>query len=323
MKLRNLVKYKQLVDSIDDIKIRRSINIKISTLLADLNTHEYDSANLKEEIEGCHLAVLKNLEELSDHLNSFKKQLNKTVETLEQPFYEKSKEIYKQRLNDSIQAKIDRQVFNNVLHNNEFKTLLTNRINLYVSSQYAGLQLAPGNGELTNHLVACNPLYLMDESEDMFRHIRNWRQPAYQNRLRYYNIDENQKDLLHELPANTLGLIVVVNWFNFRPIKIIKKYLQSMMKRLRPGGVIVFTYNNCDYPKAIDKVSELYYCYTTSKKVKDLCTQLGYNIIASYDRGYDELDMGISWLEIAKPGKRNTIKKSETMGLIKQLGVNE
>jgi hypothetical protein len=91
---------------------------------------------------------------------------------------------------------------------------------------------------------------------------------------------------------------------------------------LRPGGIIIFTYNNCDYPKAVDKVNEMYYCYTTSIKVKDVCIQLGYEIINSFDEGYDELDMGISWLEIQKPGTRSTIRLAETMGMIKQLGEN-
>ena len=46
------------------------------------------------------------------------------------------------------------------------------------------------------------------------------------------------------------------------------------------------------------------------------------NIINSFDKGYDELDMGISWLEIKKPGKRTTIRRTETMGQIKNLGEN-
>ena len=96
-----------------------------------------------------------------------------------------------------------------------------------------------------------------------------------------------------------------------------------MMKALRPGGVVVFTYNNCNYPKGVDKVDEMYYCYTTDTEIKQMCVQLGYDIITGFDKGYDELDMGISWLEIKKPGTRNSIRLKETMGMIKNLGENE
>jgi len=320
--LRNLVKYKQMVESINFDTVRRDINSRLSEVSNDLDLHEFDAHNLKDSMLHKHLKVLDILEDWSLNLNTFREEIAKLATTLEEPYYEKSKEIYKMRMNDSVQDKMDRQIFSNILYNQEFKTLLQDRISIYADAQYAGLQIAPGNGDITNLLVSCNPLYLMDESEDMFRHIRNWREPAYQRRLRYYKIDEKEDDILNEIPRNQLGLIVALNWFNFRPMKIIKKYLQSMMQVLRPGGVIIFTYNNCDYPKAIDKVDEMYYCYSTSIQVKDTCRQIGYNIIESFDKGYDELDMGISWLEIKKPGKRTTIRRTETMGQIKNLGEN-
>ena len=156
----------------------------------------------------------------------------------------------------------------------------------------------------------------------MLKQIRKWRNPAYQRRIRYYLVDDTHTDPLHELPQKQLGIVIAVNWFNFKPLKIIRKYLESILTVLRPGGIVLFTYNNCDYPKAVDKVDEMYYCYTTSTKVKDVCIQLGYEIINSFDEGYDELDMGISWLEIKKPGIRSTIRLAETMGKIKQLGEN-
>jgi SAM-dependent methyltransferase len=320
--LRNLVKYKQMVESIDFDTIRRNINSSLSEVSNDLDLHDFDVQNLKDSMLQKHLMVLNILEDWSLDLNTFREEIHKQATTLEEPYYEKSNEIYTMRMNDSVQEKMDRQIFNNILYNEEFNTLLQDRIRIYADSQYAGLQLAPGNGDITNLLVCCNPLYLIDDSDDMFRHIRNWREPAYQRRLRYYTVDEKEQDILKEMPRNQLGLIVALNWFNFRPMKIIKKYLQSMMQVLRPGGVIIFTYNNCDYPKAIDKVDEMYYCYSTSKVVKDTCIQLGYEIINSFDKGYDELDMGISWLEIKKPGTRNTIRRSETMGHIKNLGEN-
>ena len=323
MKLRNVIKYKQLIKSLDDIGLRKNINKQLTDVLTDLNIHEFDSDNLKENIAGNHLEVLKNLEDMSNNLNKFREKLQQLVNDLEQPYYEKSKDIYKMNLAQSTQEKMDRQVYKDLLHNESSRQLLKDRIGLYVGTQYPGLHISPGYGEITNQLVSLNPLYLMDDSIDMLKKIKGWRQPQYQARLRYYVIDNNNTDPMHELPQNQLGLIVAVNWFNFKPVKVIKQYLESMLKVLRPGGVVVFTYNNCNYPKGVDKVDEMYYCYTTDTQIKQMCIQLGYDIIRSFDEGYDELDMGISWLEIKKPGTRNTIRRAQTMGLIKNLGENE
>ena len=323
MELRNIIKYKQLIESLDDIGLRKTINKQLTAVLTDLNTHEFDSDNLKENIAGNHLEVLKNLEDMSNNLNKFREKLQDLVDDLEQPYYEKSKDIYKMNLAQSTQEKMDRQVYKDLLHNESSRQLLKDRIRLYIDVKYPGLHIAPGYGEITDQLVSLNPLYLMDDSVDMFKEIKGWRQPQYQRRLRYYTVDNNHNDPMHKLPQNQIGLIVAVNWFNFKPVKVIKQYLESMLKVLRPGGVVVFTYNNCNYPNGVDKVDEMYYCYTTDTQIKQMCIQLGYDIIKSFDEGYDELDMGISWLEIKKPGTRNTIRRAETMGLIKNLGENE
>ena len=163
-------------------------------------------------------------------------------------------------------------------------------------------------------VVSLNPLYLMDDSVDMFKEIKGWRTPQYQRRLRYYTVDDNHNDPLHELPQNQIGLIVAVNWFNFRPVKVIKQYLESMMKALRPGGVIVFTYNNCDYPIGVDNFNNSYYTYTPGHLVKAACTHYGFNIIASFD-----MEKNVSWLEIQKPGTRSSIKGGQSLGAIKHL----
>jgi len=323
MKLRNIIKYKRLIESLDDIGLHKKINKQITSVLTDLNTHKFDSDSLKQNIVQNHLEILKNLEDMSNNLNKFREKLQNVVNELEQPYYEKSKDIYKMNLAQSTQEKMDRHVYKDLLHNESSRQLLKDRIGSYVDNRYPGLNISPGYGEITDQLVSFTPLYLMDDSADMFKEIKSWRQPQYQRRLRYYTIDNNHNHPMHELPQNQIGLIVAVNWFNFRPVKVIKKYLESMIKVLRPGGVVVFTYNNCNYPKGVDKVDEMYYCYTTDTQIKQMCIQLGYDIIKSFDEGYDQLDMGISWLEIKKPGTRNTIRNAETMGIIKHLGENE
>ena len=118
--LRNLVKYKQMVDSIDFDTIRRNINSSLSEVSNDLDLHEFDVQNLKDSMLQKHLKVLNILEDWSLDLNIFREEIDKLATTLEEPYYEKSKEIYKMRMNDSAQDKMDRQIYNDILYNEEF-----------------------------------------------------------------------------------------------------------------------------------------------------------------------------------------------------------
>jgi hypothetical protein len=81
-------------------------------------------------------------------------------------------------------------------------------------------------------------------------------------------------------------LIVAVDYFNFRPLRLIEKVsCWNVAHALRPGGVAIFTFNNCDYPIGVDNFQNLYYTYTPGHLVKDACTNIGFKILASFDLG--------------------------------------
>ena len=96
--LRNLVKYKQMVESINFDTVRRDINSRLSEVSNDLDLHEFDAHNLKDSMLQKHLKVLDILEDWSLNLNTFREEIAKLATTLEEPYYEKSKEIYKMRM---------------------------------------------------------------------------------------------------------------------------------------------------------------------------------------------------------------------------------
>ena len=86
MELKNLVKYKQLILSLDDTSLRKNINTQLSDMLVDLDVHEVDYDNLKQTITDRHLEILKNLEDISTDLNKFRQHLKDEVKKLEEPY---------------------------------------------------------------------------------------------------------------------------------------------------------------------------------------------------------------------------------------------
>jgi len=320
MQLRNLVKYKQLVKNLDDKGLHKNINSKLSAMLADINLHEFDSNNLKEKMQANHLEVLKNLEDLSDNLNKFRTDLANTVKQLEQPYYEKSNLIYKEHQLMHPENRRSRLRENNLIHNDESKQLLVDTVDTYINSQYAAMQLSPGYGDITKHILAGTPLYIVDDDHLMLEQFQGeFFNETMIRRTNFYSMNDSDDDPLLRLPKGQIGFCVIIDYFNFKTVDIIRKYLQSLYNIMRAGGVVIFTFNNCDYPKGIDKVDEMYYCYTTESEMQTICKELGFEIIKLVARDYDELDNGISWLEIKKPGELSTIRAGQGLAQIMDL----
>lgn len=317
--LRKYVRYNKLVQNMDFNLIRRSINEQLSSVQTDLAINDFDTAGLKTSISGKHLEILKILEDIDSDLNRFKQGLKQTVKELAIPYYTKSEQIEKHSVELPRVEKLSRLKMSDLLYNEESKQLLINAITSHIHAKYAVCQIQPGYGEITTHIVAGTPMYIV-ETED-FPSVVNTDlfNPVMKRRINWYSMYEKGADPLYKLPQGQIGCVVVIDYLNFKTVPTIKTFLNSIYNVLRSGGVAIFTYNNCDYPKGIDKVDEMYYCYTTEEEMTSVCNEVGFEIIRSVVRGYDELDNGISWLEVKKPGELSSIRAAQGLATIENL----
>src|SRR6056300_204997 len=100
----------------------------------------------------------------------------------------------------------------------------------------------PWNKLIIDKLVSSDPLYILTKDIDQTKEIVSVYPNLYQQRLLIYN----EEDMFQYLPKDQLGIIALFDVFTYLTFPKIKSYLRRLLPLLSPGGVIIFTYNNCD-----------------------------------------------------------------------------
>lgn len=172
--------------------------------------------------------------------------------------------------------------------------------------------------EVSNGLVGGEPLYVCDFNTKSMKQCVEKFNPEYQQKICQYKIKNKGSDF-SELPQGQFSFILCWNVFNYATIEVIKQYLTELTKLLRPGGVIMMSYNNCDIMESMLLTELKMASYMPKRHLVSLCEELSFDIIASYDivNELDELPFThISWLELKKPGNLDTTKAHTVLGQI-------
>lgn len=187
------------------------------------------------------------------------------------------------------------------------------RIRRYITWQYPGMVIRPSDETWADMMVAMEPLYLIDVMQDLFGPIRRRFTEQYQRRLCYYHIDEfGSEPVLGQLPQNQFGLIVVWNFLDFKPIEIIEHYLAQFHAVLRPGGVVIFTFNDCDQERGVRHCEpNIYMPYTPGTKITQFAESLGFAVQQRYQGVGD-----VAWLELHKSGKLDSMRAASSVAQV-------
>jgi SAM-dependent methyltransferase len=129
--------------------------------------------------------------------------------------------------------------------------------------------------------------------------------------MKRYDLENTKQILFPELPKEQFGFILACNFIDKFPLPIIEAYLSEIFNLLRPGGVMLFTFNDCDIPHNIQLVERGYRPYTPGKEVRKLIKKLGYEILNHHSESY-----GIAWFEIKKPGEIRSSRGGQPLGKI-------
>lgn len=253
--------------------------------------------------------IMSTLTSFALTLDEIKQQLKLRRDALEPDYLQTSQRIYEHEMPlESNQYILDRRL----KMDSDSATLLTSRLHNLADWRLPGMILRPGTESFVEDLVPMDPLYLVDQHQDLLTPSVIKFTPEYQRRLRQYVIDERRGgEFLSILPSNQFGLVFAYNYFNYKPIGVITQYLDQLYHKLRPGGTLIMTFNDCDTEQGVGLAERFFMCYTPARMIVAHAERVGFEIANYYNGAGD-----VSWLELTKPGKIVSIRGGQTLAKI-------
>ena len=312
MRLSQLLKYKLDLQKQNSEKIEQDINDHIGHVnqLA-MNSERMLEAEFFQNLN----AKYRNLFPLIQDIEQTKKakiaELDKKISDWDKQYFIDSYNMYETQ-HKIADVATNRDIRRLYTYGN-VKEIIQSRIYRYVNWQYPSLEIGPGDGEYTEQMIAGDPLYIVDVHQEFLDATKNRFNEFYATRrLRSYLV-KNDYDL-SMLPQKQMGFVLAWNVFNYFPLEAIKSYLVEIKKTMRPGGILMFSYNNSDRWQGAEMVENAFMCHTPKHMLLPLVESLGFNVLDSKD-----YDPTVSWVELEVEGKLQTNKAHQVLGSVIQI----
>jgi hypothetical protein len=309
MKLSSLIAYKSLLEDMIPLDSVPLAHDKLAPVLHTVQSNEVQFANLTEQLEVDYRAVLEKLDQFDQTAEKIKNQINELVSQNESVYYENSTQLHRQMQQyDSNEYILNRQQPLTI----EVKELIIARLQLRGDWRHPGMIIRPGREDWINLLVGCDPLYLVDTNKELLDPALLRFNEQYQRRLRTYVVDESLPDsILTQLPSGQFAFCLVYNFFNFKPIELVIKYLSELFYKLKPGGIVALTINDCDRAGAVKLAESGFKCYTPKQAIIEHCRILGFELTTSF-----HIDAASTWLEFQRPGELTSLRGGQALAQI-------
>lgn len=309
MKLSELVDYLNHIDAFELHQMHHQARRSLDIVIHRIEHSDLQFGKFTQRIKSDGQAIDKSFETFSQTVASIRDHVTDAIAVLHADYLRESLRLFTHEMcHDS-----NEYILNRKLHcDAESTELLYGRILHFSDWRIPGLIFRPAVEKHIEHLVPLDPLYLVDNNFDLLQPAVQQFTPEYRRRLRQYTVSESVgRPILSALPDNQFGYCFAYNYFNFKPMEIICQYLDELWKKLRPGGVFFFTFNDCDRSHGVALAERHFMCYTPGSMIKDHAESLGFEV------SHRHIGLGdIAWLELTKPGDIKSIRGGQTLAKI-------
>jgi SAM-dependent methyltransferase len=283
------------------------------------------------QLENLRSDILNAFDQFENEFDLVKRRVYDQIKKEEQPYLQNSYKTYEDSRNGryewfktpyptknietqqrNLQMHLESILNNRLPINKETQDFIMNRIIRYSNWKSTTMILRPSLEPWMHKMVASDPLYLVDENYDLLTPIMSQFNEAYQRRLHPYVIREDQEqDILWQLPDDQFSLILAWNYFNHKPFEIVRRYLSELYKKIKPGGILLMTYNDCDRWPGVKAVEAGTGLYTPGVLIQGVAESLGFeqHFIYHYDGPW-------TWVEYRKPGEWRSLRGGQTLAKI-------
>ena len=308
MKLSELVAYRNRLNGLGIDAIRDQARHQLDAVRHIVSEHHIQLGVYSENLNEKSSTVTDSFDQFSNVLTDLKQELNTLIAEQQGSYFAESTRLFEQEMCwDTTDYILNRR-----LHIDEDSNIvMLSRLRSYTDWRVPGMIIRPGTESFIEHLVPLDPLYIVDTHEDLIKPSMDKFGETYRARLRPYVITEDTGPLLDQLPIGQFGLVFAYNFFNYRPIELIEKYLKEVFHRLRPGGVFIMTYNDCDQAHGVALAESSFMCYTPGSRIRDLAEQAGFEIT------FRRTGLGdLTWLELQRPGDITSLRGGQPLAKI-------
>lgn len=309
MKLSDLVDYLNLLDS-DELSPDYSVAMnRFQAIGYTITNHAVQIDNWSADIENKLQNITNSFNDAQQTIEDLKDQLRRLIAQCEPGQYQQSLRLYE----DEMGYETSEYILNRRLAiDSKSEEYLRARLLRYTDWRVPGMIIRPGLEKFIEHLVPLDPLYVVDHHLELLEPALNQFTPQYRRRLRPYTVDDyKNENAMWQLPDGQFGFVFAYNYFNFKPMSVLRRYIDQMYAKLRPGGVALFTFNDCDWRQGVALAEKNFMCYTPGSEIVSHATSLGFEILDRY-RGQGDL----AWLEIKKPGEIESIRGGQSLAKI-------
>ena len=309
MKLSQVVAYLNMLESSNMDPAYGNITDKLDDILHAVKNRDVQYYSTTAELDERLAEVKHSISKFDQSLQTLKQQLRNDVDRLAPEYYAESRKRYEQEMCfETVEHLINRKLS---IEFNDYERL-RNVIKTYTDWRLPGMVLGSRQETFVEDMVPMDPLYLVDHDKELLNAAMRPFTQEYQRRLRPYVINDwKDQEILAAIPTNQFGLVFAYNYFNWKPIEIIERFLIEIYQKLRPGGALIFTYNECDNWYGVGAVENAWMCYTPGSRIQTIARNLGYKIINQCTGTGD-----IAWFEMRKPGEIRSLRGGQVLARI-------
>ena len=262
----------------------------------------------QEEFERDLLRVEEAISELGENFEYYKKQLDDIIQEQQQVYIKRSENMYiSEELPSARQLVKERKL----IMDDENTKRFFDRITQLSDWRYPGMIINCQEQKIIDDMASSDPLYLVDMNESILNGIRGKMNDVYKHRVRPYVIDRfiPRRKYFGDLPKDQFGMIVLWNTVNNLPLSMCEQVLAQLFDLLRPGGTVLFTFNDCDNAHNVRNFENNFRQFTPGSILVPKVKELGYIV-----RFRTQTIHG--WMELKKPGHLETIRGGQSLAQV-------